>query len=210
MKDVSEQAKNKAVIAAGLAAIIFSGVFIGYIGKLNKFYEMTFISNTFAACVTLAGAIKLIITGKDLPHFLYLDATALLLVVVGICVSFAPAATLLSPSVVLHLVNPVLMLCFYLNFCDARGVKNTTVLTALVVPGLYYIFMIVFGRVTGGYIYPYFDPNKFGAGLLVLFGAIAIVLIVAVGLLIMRLNRHIRHKRENAENQRREERVTKP
>lgn len=188
--------KKKAVAAAGLALVIVVGLCIGYFGKLNRFYEMTFLSNTFAACVALVGALSIIITGKDVPHFLYFTATMLYMVVVGICVTFAPGATLGGPGIMLHLINPMLALAFYLTFCDARGVNRAIVLTALALPFAYYIFMITFGRVTGGYIYPYFDPNRFGALALVLFGLLALVLIVAVGLLIMQLNRRVWTRRE--------------
>lgn len=188
--------KKKAVAAAGLAVFIAVGVCIGYFGKLNRFYEMTFISNAFAACVALFGALSIVITGRDIPHFMYFIATMLYMVVVGICVSFAPAATLGGPGIMLHLINPMLTLTFYLTFCDARSVNRAVVLTALMLPFAYYIFMIVFGRVTGGYIYPYFDPNRFGALALVLFGLLALALIVAVGLLIMQLNRRVWTRRE--------------
>lgn len=188
--------KNKAVAAAALAVVIFTGVCIGYFGKYHRFFEMTFISNTFAAFVALLGALMLTFAGRDIPHFLYLSSTVLLMVVVGVCVGFAPGATLGGPGVILHLINPVLTLVFYLTFCDARGAKKSVVATALIVPTAYYIFMIIFGRVTGGFIYPYFDPNRFNAPMLVFIGVGAIGLIVLGGLGIMRLNRRVWNKRE--------------
>ncbi|MCH5160883.1 MAG: hypothetical protein J1G04_02520 [Clostridiales bacterium] len=195
MKDFSFSLKRKAVIATVCSAVFFVGVAVGYIPKLHRCYEMTFLSNTFAATVLLCGAVRMAFFGKDIPHFLYLCAATLLAVVVGICVSFAPVATLCSPSVMLHLVNPVIMFAFYMSMCDARVVKNRVAFTALILPCAYYLFMIVFGRITGEYIYPYFDPNRFTPTLLVVFGIVAGCVTYVVSRLLMALSRRVHNKR---------------
>ncbi len=195
MKDISINLRRKAAVAAVCSAVFFTGVAIGYFSKINRFYEMTFLSNTFAAIVLLCGAVRIAFFGKDIPHFLYLCSATLLAVVVGICMFFAPAATLLSPSVTLHLVNPTIMFAFYLSFCDAREVKNRLALTTLIMPFAYYIFMIIFGRVTGGTIYVYFNPNRFGPVLLVIYGLIAGGATYLASRLLMFFSRRVHNKR---------------
>ena len=190
--------RRKAAFAAACSAVFFIGVAIGYFGKIDRFYEMTFLSNTFAATVLMCGAVRIAFFGKDIPHFLYLCAATVLAVVVGICTFFAPVATLCSPSVMLHLVNPVLMFAFYMSLCDAREAKNRIAFTTLVIPFAYYIFMIIFGRVTGGTIYTYFDPNSFGPVLLVVFGFIAGGATYGASRLLMMLSRRIHGKRAAA------------
>ncbi len=190
---------RKAAAAAVLGAVMIIGVCIGYFGIMYRFYEMTFLSNAITGTVLLVGASRLAFFGKDIPHALYLDCTVLLTVVVFICATFAPGACFGGPGVILHLVNPALVIAFYLLFCDARGVKKRIAFTALVFPSLYYIFMIVFGRVTGGYIYEYFDPNRFGTVNLVLFAIIALVLVSAVAFALMAINIRIKNsKRKKA------------
>ncbi len=195
MKDISVSFRRKAAFAAVFSAMFFTGVAIGYISKINRCYEMTFLSNTFAATVLMCGAVRIAFFGKDIPHFLYLCAATLLAVVVGICMFFAPAATLLSPSVTLHLINPIIMFSFYLSFCDARKVKNRLAFATLVMPFAYYIFMIIFGRVTGDTIYVYFDPNRFGPVLLVVYGIIAGIATYIAARLLMMFSRRVNNKR---------------
>jgi len=188
--------KNKAVAAAVLAAFIITAVGIGYFRDLRHAYEMTFLSNVLTAFVLLFSAVKIMLTGRDIPHFLYMDVTALLLTVVCVCAFFAPGATFCSPSVVLHLVDPVLVTAFYFTFCDARGVRYGSIATALVFPSLYYCFMIIFGRVTGSSVYPYFDTTAMSAAMLVWMAAIAETIMTALCFALIKINRHVRAKRE--------------
>lgn len=164
----------------GLAVIIFSGVFASYHDMWDRAFEMTFISNTLAATVLVTGAVVLFATGRDIPQVLYLDMSALLMLVVGICAIYAPVECLGGAGVVLHLVNPLLMFTFFTVFCDARRINPWHAFTALILPSLYYIFMIVYGRVTGGYVYVYFDPNLYGAKELIIYAALAITSMSAV------------------------------
>ncbi len=178
--------KDKAIAAAGLSVIIFSAVLASYHDAWGDFYEMTFLSNTLASIVLMAGAVKLFATGRDIPQVLYLDAAALLAVVVGICSLYAPRECLGGAGITLHLINPLLMFSFFAVFCDAREIKIAHAFTALIFPSLYYIFMIVYGRVTGGYVYVYFDPNLYGARDLILYAVVAIaaVSVIAVGMVV--------------------------
>lgn len=196
-KSIDVSLRNKAVVASILGAVMITGVAIGYRGIMYRLYEMTFLSNFLTATVLLTGAVKIMLTGRDIPQFLYLDCAVLLLTVVGICAFFAPAATFGGPGVILHLVYPVFVLAFYLSFCDGRQMKKSHAFTALVFPFLYYFFMIGFGRVTGGYIYVYFDPNTMSVLTLVLVGIFAAVVVSLTALILMRISGRMHVRREN-------------
>lgn len=187
--------KRKAVFAALLSALIFTFIGVGFGGEVRHLMEMTFISNTFAACVLLFSAVFIAVKKRDIPFYLYLDAASLLIVVFFVCLVFAPGAAFLGSSIGLHLISPALTVTFYLVFCDARGADKRVILTALIIPNAYYAFMIAYGRITGASIYIYFDPNNFGALALVFIGLLAGAAIVGLCLFLMRMSVIINEKR---------------
>lgn len=190
--------KTKAAVAALLSIQIYATVILHYIGMFDRAFEMTFLSNVLTATLLAVAAVKSIATGRDIPPVLYLDVTVLLLVVLGICATFAPTATFVSTGVFLHLINPLAVAAFYLAFCAGRGISRAGVASTIVFPAMYYLFMIIYGRVTGGYVYVYFDPNGFDAAQLlgIGFAAAAIVLGVSYGILF--LNGALRKKSDAA------------
>ncbi len=201
-KRVMKEEKGTAVLrekskwSVVLGVVMLIGITIGYIGHFDRIYEMTFLSNFFSGMTLIFAALHIKVTGRDIKHFLYFDATMLLLVVLGMCVGFAPLATFAFPSIIVHFINPILMAVFYFTFCDARNTHYVTAISALCFPFLYYLFMIAFGRITGDTVYTYFDPNKFGAGMLALWGAVAALSIIVVAFIVMRINRHVFSKRD--------------
>ena len=174
---------TKAVVAGLLATEIYVTIIAHYLRMFDRAFEMTFLSNFIGATVLAVAAVRLAVTGKDIPKVLYLDITVLLLVVLGICATFAPTATMVSTGLFLHLINPLFVAAFYFGLCDGRGIDRLGVASTVIFPALYFLFMIIFGRVTGGYVYIYFDPNRFGAAELIGIGFLAasITLVVAYG-----------------------------
>lgn len=174
----------KAVSAFALAGIIVIGLVFNYVSKPGRMFEMTFLSNGIAATILLIGGAALL-GGRDIPDFLYLDSAVLLAVVIVICGVYAPEVCFVGRSVILHLVSPILTAVFYAVFCDARDGAVWNAVTALALPTLYYLFMIVYGRVTGGYVYPYFDPNRYNGVQLIIVAGIAAGIILAVSFILM-------------------------
>ena len=164
---------TKAAVAALLAVQMYVTVMLHYVGMFDRAFEMTFLSNVLTATVLAVAAVKLIVTGRDIHSVLYLDVTVLLLVVLGICATFAPTATFVSTGLFLHLINPLFVAAFYVAFCDGSGIGRAGLASTVVFPAMYYLFMIIYGRVTGGYVYIYFDPNGFGAAELIGIGFLA-------------------------------------
>lgn len=183
--------KRKSITSICLGLLLVVSVVVGYIGKFNRLYEMTFISNILCGTGLLVCGFYIRTSGRDVPHFIYFDLTALLLLVLGIYFFFAPNAIWGFPSVIVHFVNPVLMLAFYFSYCDGRNVNAFSIVGALVVPLLYYLFMIIFGRLTGNSVYPYFDPNNWNVAMLVVWGVVASAIIFTIGLVIVAINRKV-------------------
>ena len=182
----------KAVVAAVIGALFIFFVCVSYAGAFERFYEMTFISNFLTGVLLFVASVVIITTGRDLPHFLYLDGTVLLLTVVCVCSVFAPEETFTSFSIVLHLVDPIIMLIFYFVFCNARGSTAVAVLSALALPTGYYGFMIAFGQIEHKCIYSYFNTVAMAPWKLILFGLAATAFIVFTVLAVMFVNRGVR------------------
>ncbi|MDE7464033.1 MAG: hypothetical protein K2M48_03295 [Clostridiales bacterium] len=179
----------KAVTAAliGIAFIVFVG--ISYMGEFYHFYQMTFLSNFLTGVLMLIAAAVILLSGRDLPHFLYLDATVLLLMVVCVCSIFAPATTFKPSSLALHLIDPLIMLTFYMIFCDARRSPASVGLSALVFPTAYYIFMIIYGYYNHTCVYGCFDTTVMGSWKLLLYGFAAVGVIILMVYAVMYLNK---------------------
>ncbi len=173
---------------------------------------MTFLSNALAAIILFIGAIRLYFFDRDIPHFLYLDVTVLLVMVVGICALYAPGVCFTGRSVTLHMIDPIAVALFYTVFCDGRGSRIVSAFTALIVPSLYYAFMIIYGVMTGTSVYIYFNTTVMSPLALVLDGIVAAAALTAVsiGLLIMSIYLHAdggsaRHKEIRRERQRKKQ-----
>lgn len=181
--------KVKAVAAAliGTAFIIF--VCISYFGEFYHFYQMTFLSNFLTGVLMVIAAMVIFFSGRDMPHFLYLDATVLLLMVVCVCSIFAPETTFRPSSITLHLIDPLVMLLFYMTFCDARNLPAGMGLSALYFPTAYYIFMIVFGYYHHTCVYGCFDTTVMGSWKLLLYGLAAVGVIILIVYSVMYLNK---------------------
>ncbi len=185
--------RKKAFASVAVGAFFVLCVMIGYIGDYRHFYEMTFLSNFLTGALLMAAAVKIVVTGRDIPHFLYLDATALLLTVVIVCAVYAPQETFLAPTVVLHLVDPIVMLVFYLSACDAHESGYGAAVTSVVFPSLYYLFMIVFGKVTHHCVYKYFDTNLMTPTRLAVVALIALAIVIGLSVALLFINRLIRN-----------------
>lgn len=147
-------------VCAGILGLLFiSTSLVTYWGNFQYVYELTFISNFLSGLLFLTAGIFLLLD-KPFPQVLFLDVAVLLLMVLGVCIVFQMSFKGLI--VFLHLVNPLLALAFCLLFSDQRQVKGPLTLTALILPGCYLVFALVFRARTGNYIYPFLNYPVFG------------------------------------------------
>lgn len=179
--------------AFALAFVFVFTAIYSYAGNLKYVYELTFLSNLLTGLFLLAVGI-LWLCSKSVPQFLFLDFTILLLIVFGVCIAFAAEFNFAGGFAFLHIVNPLLMLAFYLFLSNSTNVKWQFLFTLLAMPMAYVTFALIFGSATGNYIYFFLDYTKYGAGYTVLFILGIAVGLSAVGTGLYFLNRLI-HKR---------------
>lgn len=184
--------KRKAFANILLSFLYFGTAVVGYIGHFDKCVEMTFMSNAFTGTVLFSGGVYSLIFKRDIPHFLYLDCAVLLSSVIIACLLFAPPMLVVGLAIIPHLVNPIVMFVYYLKFCDGRGYKIAHVLTSLVFPTIYYIFMVLFGIMSTRVVYPQFNPNTISVLNLTLVGVFALLGLFTVGVVLLKLNIFLR------------------
>lgn len=115
---------------------------------------------------------------------MYLDFAVMLLIVFGVCMTFVTEFNFEGCFVFLHIINPLLMLAFFLFCSNQLRVKWPLLFTVLSMPSLYLIFALIFGAATDNYIYFFLDYTEYGVGNTVLFvlGILAGLIVVGVGL----------------------------
>lgn len=102
---------------------VFSAIY-SYADDLKYTYELTFLSNLSTGLFLLVVGI-LWLCNKSVPQFLFLDFTILLLIVFGVCMAFAAEFNFAGGFAFLHIVNPLLMLTFYLFFLINRRLSGS-------------------------------------------------------------------------------------
>lgn len=167
----------KVGFAFALASVFLFTAIYSYADDLKYTYELTFLSN-FSTGLFLFITGVLWLCNKSVPQFLFLDFTILLLIVFGVCMAFVAEFNFDGGFAFLHIVNPLLMLTFYLFLSNQADMKRQFLFTILVMPIVYMIFALIFGATTGNYIYFFLDYTKYGAGYTILF-----ILGIAIGLI---------------------------
>lgn len=180
--------RKKAFAGIVLSFLFLGTAVVGYIGHFDKCVEMTFISNAVTGTVLLLGGVYALIFKREIPQFLYLDCAVLMSSVIAACLLFAPPMLVVGLAFIPHLLNPMVMFVYYLRFCDGRQGKLRHVPTVLVLPTVYYVFMILYGIMGPRAVYPQFDPNILSALDLTFVGAAALVGLFAVGVILFKLN----------------------
>lgn len=166
-----------------------------YSDSWEYLYELTFLSNFLTGLFLLIAGI-LSFLNKSVPQFMFLDFTVLLLIVFGVCVSFITEFNFENGFLYLHIVNPLLMLVFFLFGSDQSRVKRQQLFTVLAMPFVYLIFASIFGAATGNYIYFFLNYTEYGIGntLLFIFGILIGIIVVSAGLCCLNklIHKHIK------------------
>lgn len=180
MKQVSPPAKKYAA-AAGLIVWVTLGLQF-YVTIANNqtgaataiwqfFSYFTILTNTIVAVTFTAIALS----SPDAPLTLFTRSASLTAVTVYIFMVALVANTLLTgllaleglPLVLdkfLHLINPFLMLLFWVLFVSKKGLSYQLAFIWLWYPILYIIYLIILGENTGFYPYPFTNVTKLGYG----------------------------------------------
>ena len=117
-------------------------------------FELTFLSNLVMGCVFLTAGVKGLLKKKNLSQTIYINSVILLQIVFLICMAFIKEFNFSGAFMFLHVVNPILATVevFLFNECKEMP-KPGTVFSALVFPILYLTYAIVYGYISGHWIY---------------------------------------------------------
>jgi hypothetical protein len=140
----------------------------------------------------LFGAAVLQFGGKEIPKILYLNFTLLLLLVFLVCMAFINEFQFSGAFIFLHILNPVLLAIYYFVFCNMNDIKRATnVLSVMIMPLLYLVFSVVYGQVTGNYIYFFLNVKEKGYLYCTMFILIVALFQIIIGYGVFYLNRFI-------------------
>lgn len=169
--------------------LVFTSLFT-YREHLAETYELTFLSS-FMVGIFFIVCGMLLLLNKRVPQIITLCATILLLIVFFVCIAFSNQFQMSGGFAFLHIVNPLLVLAYYLFFCDLSKTPVKLVPTVAVIPLLYLVFVLIFGSITGNYIYFFMNYEKVGIWYSVLFIIGILTGIFAFGFALYYLNRFI-------------------
>lgn len=187
---MSEKALKRIKVCCSFAiafALVFSSLFT-YREHLAETYELTFLSS-FLVGIFFAVSGVLSLLNRRVPQILYLCATILLLIVFLVCITFSNQFQMSGGFVFLHVVNPLLVLAYTSFLCDLSKTSAKFVPTVAALPLLYLVFMLIFGSVTGNYIYFFMNYEKVGIWYSVLFILGILAGIFAFGFALYALNK---------------------
>lgn len=177
-----------------LAFVFLISSLYTYRNDFHYAYELTFLSNFLTGLFLLIAGI-LTLCKKKIPQFLFLNFTILLLIVFIVSVSFFADFNFKGGFAFLHIVNPLLMLLFYLFFSDQTAVTWKFLLTIWILPFIYLIFALVFGALSGQYIYFFLNYPELGIHytILLILGILIGLTVVSIGLYFFNryLHRHL-------------------
>lgn len=161
---------------------------------LRFMYELTFMSNFCAGLFFLAAGLCTW-KGRKLPQILYLCFAVLLFLVMAVCLAFSGNFSFSGAFLLLHLGNPLAVLTYFFFAADMREVPGRRLPLALLMPGAYLAFALVFGALTGNYIYFFLDYGQVGIPYTALFILAAAGALLAVSWLLWRVNRLMRRSK---------------
>lgn len=128
-------------------------------------FELTFLSNSIMGMIFIIGGLMGIIKKRGLPQVIYMNSVVLLQIVFLICMAFINEFNFSGPFIFLHIVDPIIATIEVYLFCEIR--KNPTVITilsALIFPMAYLTYAIIYGFVSGNWLYGIINIPDRGLG----------------------------------------------
>ncbi len=165
-----------------------------YWQHMRFMYELTFMSNFLAGIFFLAAGVCTLIDVRVLQA-LYLCFAVLLLLVMGTCLAFSGNFSFSGAFLFLHLLDPLAATVYFIFAADMRQVPLKWVPAAVLMPGAYLAFALIFGAATGNYIYFFLDYGQVGIAFTVVFVIAAAAGLLLISWLLWLGNRLIRNRR---------------
>lgn len=183
------------IISGFVLGFLFLFTALFHYGKKFEFtYELTFLSNATAGLLLVIGSITKW-RKNPLPEVLYLSLTVLLSFVFIICIAFISEFNFSGSLFFLHVINPLLLLAYFFFYVDLRSSnKKILFIVPLILPVVYLIFALIFGKLTGQHIYFFLDYPQKGVSYTVLFILCCSIFLVLFIQLLIVANKKIQEK----------------
>jgi hypothetical protein len=94
----------------------------------------------------------------------------------------------------LHLVNPLLFVAYWLIFIPKQKLKWAQALNWLWYPFIYVIYALIRGALTNAYPYPFIDAGKFGYNKIMINSVVLLVVFLLLGLFLIFITRKLSSK----------------
>lgn len=153
-------------------------------------YELTFLGNFLAGLFLLIVGFFWLFK-KQVPEILFLNLTMLLLITFGVCMAFVADFNFEGGFLFLHIINPLLMLAFYLVFSNQSKTKWQYIFTVFVLPLIYLIFALIYGASTDDSIYFFLDYDTYGIGYSITFISGILVGLFVISIVLYCINKLI-------------------
>lgn len=177
--------KMKYVVQLLTGLLFLVQVVIAYLPSVleNGLYEfeLTFLSNSMMGMIFIIGGLMGIIKKRDLPHVIYMNCVVLLQIVFLICMAFIKEFNFFGSFLFLHIVDPILATIEVLLFCESRKKPTViTILSSLIFPIVYLTYAIIYGYVSGHWIYGIINIPDRGLGFVsgVVLGTALVILVL--------------------------------
>lgn len=174
-----------------------------YIPQAQYMYELTFISNIAGAAVFLADAVIGTVMHRELPRVLFLTEA----VTIGIVFLISVGGTLSGLAhfnfnggmFFLHVINPLLVIGFYLFIKGEKTVRLNNLLLSPCFVMLYLLFDYIRFRLTGSFVYGLLPGDEMSLLTALLIGLAAYLILAVWGFAVYMGGRAI-HKRKDRHN----------
>lgn len=188
--------KNIIKVVAGLLMIV--SVLIVYMPQPEYLIELTCISNSLGGLLLFADGILSMTKKKICSNSLYLNVAASIFIVFLICVGSLFGSYNFNFSgafFFLHIINPIIFVCFYMIFVNEQGRKMRCVLIAPTMTMVYLLFDYVRYRFTGEFVYGFIENEEFTFAWVIVAAIITYAFMYLLSLSLFSLNRFV-HKRK--------------
>lgn len=128
-------------------------------------FELTFLSNSIMGMIFIIGGLTGIIKKRDLPQVICMNSVVLLQIVFFICMAFINEFNFSGPFIFLHIVDPIIATIEVSLFCESRKKPTAiAILSSLIFPMVYLTYAIIYGYVSGNWLYGIINIPDRGLG----------------------------------------------
>lgn len=163
----------------------------------NFFSYFTILSNILvAACLTFPWLMTSSAIARFFSRILVQAAVAVYIFIVGLVYNLVlrniwnPTGWQLVADNLLHVVVPVGYVVYWFLFTPHRQLEWKNIFPWLLFPGLYLVYSLMRGAVTGWYPYPFLNADQFGYSKVAFNAAMVLIAFIVTGLGVIAIDRN--------------------